>query len=133
MGLEDARVVYEHVDPAHLACDALDEAPRRPRVCLVGPESRVGPPVQRTERLLRGVVVSAVVDGDPRAPAREPARDPAPDPARRPCHQSHLPGELQFSPPRLSAIGNHAPKAAAPYYTGGNRGPARAAREGGPY
>jgi hypothetical protein len=80
VGLEDARVVDEHVEPAHLSRDALDEAPHGPGVGQVGPEDRVGPPVERTERLLRRLPTGAVVDSYPRALLGEPARDLAPDP-----------------------------------------------------
>jgi hypothetical protein len=41
VGLEDGRVVYEDVDPIHLAHNVLDEIVRRVRVGHVGAEDGV--------------------------------------------------------------------------------------------
>ena len=105
MGLVDARVVDQHVEPAQLGRDRADHARDGARVADVGLDDEVRPPRQPGPRPLRRRPVPVAVDGDPRPPGRELPGDGAADALRRPRHEHRLAGEVHAVPLLSAAPG----------------------------
>jgi hypothetical protein len=133
VGLEDGRVVDEDVDPAHLACDAFDEAPRRVRVGHVRSEDSVRPSAQGGECLLRRLTVGAVVNGHPHTFCREPAlsrilcRAMSPSPAPPSPISPPIPLSSRFATPRRPFVADTVTARPASYNQRRDGTPSRAA------